>query len=122
MSSERRLSRMTREWQLATLRRKTDRDLLILVRRALDRGLASADAAATKESRLYEEAEAAYVMIKTWLPLISGLSGDGRRDLETSRKQLRTALDRRLSGGLQNRLGVPTSGPSFGNRVFGAPR
>jgi hypothetical protein len=88
---------MSRESKLAELRRKTDRDLVILAQRELNRGLTVADVAATKGSPAYAQAETAYQMVKAWLPLISGLDRDERRDFELRLSELRAALDRQPS-------------------------
>ena len=84
---------MSSEAKLLELRRKTDRDLLILVRRELDRGLTLAGVAATKESPLYEQAEKAYQEVKAVLPRISGLDRCQHREFELKLKELREALD-----------------------------
>jgi hypothetical protein len=88
---------MSRESKLVELRRKTDRDLVVLVQRELNRGLTVADVAATKGSPAYAQAERAYQMVKVWLPLISGLDQDERRDLELRLRELGAALDRQPS-------------------------
>jgi hypothetical protein len=84
---------MSSESKLVELRRKTDRDLLILVQRELDRGLTLAGVAATKESPLYEQGEKAYRKVKVLLPRISGLDRDQYREFESKLKELRGALD-----------------------------
>ena len=84
---------MSRESKLLELRRKTERDLLHLVRRELDRGLTLADLAATKESALYAQAERVYQTAKAWLPLVSVLNRHERLELEFRLKDLRSALD-----------------------------
>jgi hypothetical protein len=85
---------MCRESKLVELRRKTDRDLVILVQKELSRGLTLADVATTKESLLCAQAERAYQTVKTWLPLISGLNRDERGELELKLKELWSALER----------------------------
>jgi hypothetical protein len=92
---------MSRETRLVELRTKTDRDLLILVQRELDRGLALVDVAVTKRSPLYAHA---YETVKALLPKLSGLGKDERNDLELRHKELRTALDRPLSQRYQHYL------------------
>jgi hypothetical protein len=92
---------MPRESKLVELQRKTDEDLLALVRRELDRGLTLADVAATIQSPLCAKAERAYRTVKAWLPLISGRDRDERRELEFRLKELRAALDRIPSEGMQ---------------------
>lgn len=88
---------MSTQSKLAVLRAETDRDLLILIQRQLDRGLTLADVAATKGSPLQVQAENAYETVKTLLPMIAGLTRDERRALERKLKELETALDRLLS-------------------------
>ena len=85
---------MSRESKLVELRRKTDRELVILVQRELDRGLTLAGVAATKESPLFAQAEKAYRNVKAVLPLIAGMNRDQRRELELKFKELCAALDR----------------------------
>ena len=85
---------MSRESKLVELQRKTDEDLLTLVRRELDRGLTLADVAVTIQSPLSAQAERAYKTAKAWLPLISGRDRGERRELEFRLKELRAALDR----------------------------
>jgi len=84
---------MSSEWKLVDLRRKTDRDLVILVRRELDRSLTLAGVAATKESPLHAQGEKAYRKVKALLPRISGLNRDQYREFESKLKELREALD-----------------------------
>ena len=84
---------MSNEAKLEELRARTDRELLILIRRELDRTLAVADVAATKGSPLHVQAEEAYETVMTLLPKVTGLSSDERRELNRL-KELRVALDR----------------------------
>jgi hypothetical protein len=92
---------MSRESKLVELQRKTDEDLLTLVRRELDRGLTLADVAVTIQSPLCAQAERAYKTVKAWLPLISCRDRDERRKLEFRLKELRAALDRISSEKMQ---------------------
>lgn len=85
---------MSNEAKLEELRARTDRELLILIRRELDRTLAVADVAATKGSPLHVQAEEAYETVMTLLPKVTGLSSDERRELNIRLKELRVALDR----------------------------
>ncbi len=85
---------MSIETKLVQLRKKTDRDLLILVRRELERSLALADVAATKQSPLYARAERGYEMVKTLLPRIADLTQMENRELRAKVKELQAALDR----------------------------
>jgi hypothetical protein len=87
------LSGMSRESKLVELRSKTDRDLLILVRRELDRGVALANVATAKDSPLYAKAESTYSSVKLLLPKIGAVSQDERRELEVELKDLRATLD-----------------------------
>ena len=84
---------MTSQAKLMELRRKTDRDLLILVHRELERGLALADVATTKRSPLYGQAERAYTTVKALMPRIAGWTESERRELEGTLRELRAALD-----------------------------
>ena len=88
---------MSRQSKLVELRRKTDRDLLILIQRELDRGLTLADVASTRHSPLFARAERAYQTVKTWLPLVPGLHRAERRELELGLQELRSALERMTS-------------------------
>ena len=85
---------MSREVKLFELRRKTDRGLVFLVRKEIDRGLRLAEAAVTPKSKLFEQAERAYVMSESWLLLISELDRDERRELELRLQELKSALER----------------------------
>jgi hypothetical protein len=83
------------ETKLFELRRKTDRGRLVfLVRKEIDRGLRLAETAVTPKSKLFEQAERAYVMSESWLLLISDLDRDERRELELRRKELKSVLER----------------------------
>jgi hypothetical protein len=88
---------MSRESKLAGLRHKTNRELVILVQRELNRGAMVADVAMTKGSPAYAQTERAYQMVKACLPLISGLDRDERHDLELRLGELGAALDRQPS-------------------------
>ena len=103
---------MSKQAKLVQLRSKTDRDLIILVRRELDRGLALADVATTKDSPLYAQAERAYATAASTLPRIAGLNGSERRELEGTLKQLRGALDSLPSAQVQRSM----AGVSRGER------
>jgi hypothetical protein len=84
---------MSKQAKLVQLRSKTDRDLLVLVRRELERGVALADVATTKESPLYGQAERAYATAASMLPRIAGLNPSEQRELEGALKELRETLD-----------------------------
>jgi len=85
---------MSRETKLFELRRKTDRGLVFLVRKEIDRGVRLAEAAVTPKSKLYVQAERAYVMSESWLLLISDLNRDERCELELRLKELKSVLER----------------------------
>ena len=85
---------MIREAKLVELRRKTDRGLVFLVRKEIDRGVRLAGTAITPKSKLYRQAERAYMMSESWLLLISDLDRDERRELEFRLKELKSVLER----------------------------
>ena len=79
--------------KLLTLRARTDHDLLVLVNREMDRGFALVDAATTRNSPLFAQAEKAFATATAMLPRISGLSVDDRQRIEAKVKQLRSRMD-----------------------------
>ena len=85
---------MSRETKLFELRRKTDRGLVLLVRKEIDSGLRLAETAVTPKSKLYVQAERAYLMSEPWLLLISDLDRNERRELELRLQELKSALER----------------------------
>jgi hypothetical protein len=85
---------MSRETKLFELRRKTDRGLVFLVRKEIERGLRSAETAVTPKSKLYEQAERAYLMSESWFLLISYFDRDDRGELELRLKELKSVLER----------------------------
>jgi hypothetical protein len=93
---------MSRETTLFELRRKTDRGLVFLVQKEIDRGLRLAESAVTTKSRLYVKAERAYVMSESWLLLIADLDRDERRELEFRLKELKSVLDRLRTQDMQH--------------------
>ena len=101
---------MSKESKLIELRRKTDGDLMILVRRELDRGLALANVAATKDSPLYAQAEEIYEIVKAWLPLIIGMERAEHSQLEVRLRELRTALDRLSSDRVEPNFAAASAG------------
>src|SRR5579862_7665725 len=84
---------MSNDTKLAQLRARTDRDLLLFVRRDLDRGLALAHVAATRQSPFYDQAQNTYVLATMLLPKIGGLPASERRELEATLKDLQVALE-----------------------------
>jgi hypothetical protein len=85
---------MSRETKLFELRRKTDRGLVFLVRKEIDRGLRLTETAVTPKSKLFEQAERAYVLSESWLLLISDLDRDERLELELRLLELKSVLER----------------------------
>lgn len=79
--------------KLAELRAKTDRELLLVIRVELERGLALANVAATKGSALYARAERTYTRVKSLLPTAYGVSREERGRLEAQLRELRVTLD-----------------------------
>jgi hypothetical protein len=85
---------MSREAKLVELHRKTDRELRILAQRELDRGLALAGVAASRQSPLLARAERIYQTVGSLLPGICGLSREERRELKVKLKDLQAAIGR----------------------------
>ena len=79
--------------KLVSIRHRTDHDLIVLVSRELDRGLALVDVAATRTSPLFAQAEKAFDTARAILPRISDLSEGDRLRLESSLKELRSRID-----------------------------
>jgi hypothetical protein len=92
---------MSRETKLFELRRKTDRGLVFQVRKEIDRGLRLAETTVTPQSKLYVQAERAYMMSESWLLLISDLDRDERRELELRLQELKSAVERLRSQDMQ---------------------
>jgi hypothetical protein len=84
---------MSKEAKLAMLRAKTDREVLVLIRKELDRGLALAGVAAAKGSPFHAQAEETFDMAKALLPTIPKLRRTDRSKLEVVLKKLRVTLD-----------------------------
>jgi hypothetical protein len=79
--------------KLEELRAKTDRELLMLVSRELERGLALARVAAGQGSAMHLQAEAALAEVRILLPKLAGLNGEMREKLESKVRELRRELD-----------------------------
>jgi hypothetical protein len=79
--------------KLAELRARTDRDLVRILNADLERALALASVAATKQSVFRSQAEAMYNRARTLLPELSGASADEHAQLESKLKELGMALD-----------------------------
>lgn len=80
--------------KLRVIRSRTDHDLLILVQRELDRGLALVPMTTNRNSPLFAQAEKAYVTSVVLLSRISGLEPGDRLRVEGNLKELRSRLDR----------------------------
>ena len=93
--------------KLAELRAKTDRDLVRILHTDLDRGLALANVAATRQSVFRTQAEAVYARVKALLPKISGLDREEFSQLEGKLKDLSMALD--LVSGAMDPVRAPGS-------------
>ncbi len=83
----------TNTQKLRVLRARTDSDLVVLVQRELDRGLAAVELATTKSSQIYAQAVKALDTATTLLPRISGLSDDDRLRIDGKVTELRSRLD-----------------------------
>lgn len=83
-----------RTQKLVALRSRTDHDLIVLVQRELDHGLALVDVAASRNSPLFTQAVKALATAKALLPRITGLSEDDRLRIEGRVKELRSRLER----------------------------
>ena len=79
--------------RLAELRRKTDRELLALVKPELNRARIMASVVATKESPSYEQANKIVERMAILLPTIDGVDQNQREALESTIKEVRLALD-----------------------------
>ena len=78
--------------KLRILRARTDHDLLVVVSRELDRGLALVNSATTRNSPLFGQAEKALSTATTLLPRICGVSQDERLRIEARATELRSLL------------------------------
>jgi hypothetical protein len=92
------LSSQSNAAKLAVLRTKTDHDLLILVQHELDRGLALACVAASRESAFHAEAEKAFRKVVTLLPKAPDMIQGDRLGIEAKLTELRFTLDQVPAG------------------------
>ena len=79
--------------KLRVLRARTDHDLLVVVSRELDRGLALVDAATTRNSPVFAQAVKAHYTATALLPRISGVSDDDRLRIEAKAAELGSRLE-----------------------------
>lgn len=84
---------MSNDAKLAELHAKTDRELLILILRELDRALTLADVAVNRESAFYDEAENAYRKVLTLLPKAPDMCQGDRARIDGKIEELRFRLD-----------------------------
>ena len=81
----------TNTQKLRVLRSRTDHDLLVIVNRELDRGLALVQAA-SRNSPLFTKAEKAFTTATALLPRIDGSSQGDRLLIELKVAELRSRL------------------------------
>jgi hypothetical protein len=79
--------------KLAELRAKTDRDLVPIIAKGLQRGLAYASVVTNRDCSAYEKAEKIRVEAVILLSVAYGLSEDDRTAMEEKLDALRAALD-----------------------------
>ena len=94
---------MSNHSKLAELRAKTDRELLVLIQRELDRALVLADVAANRESAFYGEAEKAYRSVIALLTKATDVRRVERARIEAAVKELRFTLDQVPAPGREQR-------------------
>jgi hypothetical protein len=82
----------TNTQKLRVLRSRTDHDLLVIVNRELDRGLAMVEAAASRNSPLFTKAEKAFSTATALVPRIVGLGEGDRLRIEKTVKELWSRL------------------------------
>jgi hypothetical protein len=80
--------------RLVELRRKTDRQLLLVIQRELNRGMTLASVVVTQGSPLHLRAEKAYEKAKALLTKLESEGQDERSQLDSRLRELRAALDR----------------------------
>ena len=79
--------------KFAELREKTDRELLILIDRELDRALILASLATARESPFYEKSEKIHKTVRGLLLKTSASFRNERHELEAKLEELRVALE-----------------------------
>jgi len=79
--------------RLRVIRSRTDHDLLILIQRELDRGLALVNVTATRNSPPFAQAQKAHQTAMSLLPKISGLDDYDRLRIEAKVTELRSRLE-----------------------------
>ena len=94
---------MPHDAKLAELPARTDRELLVLIQRELDRALPLADVAVNRESAFYGDAETGYRKVLTLLPEAPDMRRGERARIEATMKELRLKLDQIPAGGRAQR-------------------
>ena len=89
---------MSNNAKLAELRATTDRELLVLIQRELDRALTLAEVAVNRESVFYADAKEGHAKVLTLLPEAPDMGREDRARIEASVKELRFRLDRISAG------------------------
>ncbi len=84
---------MSNETKLAELRSKTDRELLVLIRRELERGIALANVAAGSGSPFHGQAEQTYRKVCLLLLKSPEMNRGERARIEATLRELRSLLD-----------------------------
>lgn len=82
-----------RTQKLVSIRRRTDQDLLVLVNRELDRGIALANLLTARTSPYFAEADKALQTADTLLSKVSDGSDGDRARIESRLNDLRRRLD-----------------------------
>lgn len=80
--------------KLRVLRARTDSDLVVLVQRQVDRGFALVDAARSRHSPLFSQAEKAHATATVLLPRLASLSDADRLRFESRIEELKAKLER----------------------------
>jgi hypothetical protein len=94
--------------KLGELRARTDRQLLLVILRELDRALPMAKAAASKESPLYTRAEKAFAKVRPLVSKVEAVSDEQKADLDARLREVQDALIRVALKGTQT--GLPSRG------------
>jgi len=78
--------------KLGELRARTDRQLLLVIMRELERALPMATTAASKESPLYARAEKAYLKVKPLVSKVEAVTDEQKSALERKLTEIQAAL------------------------------
>src|SRR5215475_8365948 len=83
----------TNTQKLRILRSRTDHDLIMLVRREIERGLMLVDSPIVRNSPRFVQAQRAISTAASLLPRISALTPDERVQMDAQIRQIRSRLD-----------------------------